>query len=243
MIIPARFNGPPGSANGGYAAGLFAQALLGAAATEVVADRPVRVTLRRPPPLDVELSLVPVDGEALRVHAPAGSDPVGELIAEVEATGPGGSAPVAPVSVAEAESAGTAYPGFVDHPFPGCYVCGPRRADGLRIFPGPVADGRSAASFVMPDDPTVATVWAALDCPGGWTVLAVGRPYVLGRITATVAALPTPGQPYVVVGSLIATSGRKAEVRTALYGPADELLGAAEATWIAVPPPTQGEPV
>jgi hypothetical protein len=30
VIIPARFNGPAGSANGGYAAGLVAQALLGA---------------------------------------------------------------------------------------------------------------------------------------------------------------------------------------------------------------------
>jgi hypothetical protein len=40
MIIPARFNGPPGSGNGGYSAGLFA----GGARCEV--------TPRVPPPLD-----------------------------------------------------------------------------------------------------------------------------------------------------------------------------------------------
>ncbi|MEV4624044.1 hypothetical protein AB0J74_35700, partial [Asanoa sp. NPDC049573] len=40
-----------------------------------------------------------------------------------------------------------------DHPFPTCYVCGPERADGLRIFPGPVGDVvatiDAAAAFVI----------------------------------------------------------------------------------------------
>jgi hypothetical protein len=46
MIIPARFNGPPGSGNGGYSARIFA----GGAQCEV--------TLRMPPPLDTSLSMV-----------------------------------------------------------------------------------------------------------------------------------------------------------------------------------------
>ena len=45
VTIPARFNGPPGSANGGYACGLVAAAI-GPAAT---------VRLLSPPPLDVPL--------------------------------------------------------------------------------------------------------------------------------------------------------------------------------------------
>ena len=150
----------------------------------------------------------------------------------------------AAVTLAEAEAGASAYPGHVDHPFPGCYVCGPAHPDGLRIFPGPVGVGRTAAPFVAPADSCVPTVWAALDCPGGWAVLAPGRPYLLGRITATVAALPTPGQRHIVVGELVSASGRKAEVRTALYDPHGRLLAAARATWIAIAAaPEVGEPV
>lgn len=245
MIVPARFNGPPDSANGGYAAGLVAQMVLGADPATVVADRAVRVTLRRPPPLETALRVDtdPATG-AVRITAdpPAGTVPVADapsgavLVAEAEpVVGPDlSTGPVPPpVALADAEVAGTAYPGFTDHPFPGCYVCGPRHPDGLRIFPGPTAPGRTAAPFVVPADRTVPTVWAALDCPGGWTVLAPGRPYLLGRMSATVAALPDAGARCVVVGELVATSGRKAEVRTALYDPAGRLLAAAQATWIA----------
>src|SRR4051812_33728415 len=45
--IGTRFRGPPESANGGYCAGILADALAGA----------VEVTLRRPPPLEQELEL------------------------------------------------------------------------------------------------------------------------------------------------------------------------------------------
>ena len=48
MIIPARFNGPPGSADGGYACGLVSEALGGG----------FEVTLLLPPPLETELDLV-----------------------------------------------------------------------------------------------------------------------------------------------------------------------------------------
>ncbi|MFY1654912.1 PaaI family thioesterase [Solwaraspora sp. WMMB762] len=252
MLISARFNGPTGSANGGYAAGRFAQALLRADPATVVPGRPVRVTLRRPPPLDSELRVVRTAEDALSVET--GGDPV-TLIAEAEAVvgsidgltgpvdgsaGPAGEPTVPPVDLATAEAASARYPGHDAHPFPDCYVCGPRRPDGLRVFAGPVGDGRTAAPFVVPDDRTVPTVWAALDCPGGWAVLAAGRPYLLGRMTATVAALPAPGQRCVVVGELIETSGRKAEVRTTLYDAAGQPLAAARATWIAIAGPAAG---
>ena len=102
---------------------------------------------------------------------------------------------------------------------PSCYVCGPQRADGLRIFPGRLPDGRTAAPFRAPAQVSAATVWAALDCPGGWAVLAPGRPYLLGRIAAVVAALPGPGDECVVTGALLRVDGRKALVHTSLYGP------------------------
>ena len=53
MIIPARFNGPPGSANGGYACGVFSEALGGG----------FEVTLLVPPPLETQLDIV---GDELR---------------------------------------------------------------------------------------------------------------------------------------------------------------------------------
>ena len=214
MIIEARYNGPPGSGNGGWSAGVFASAYAG--------PDPVEVTLRRPPPLDTPLRLA---GD--QVH-----DPAGEVVAQL---GPAedldGAVP--PVDLATARAASAAYPGLADHPFPGCYVCGPQRVDGLRIFPGRLPDGRTAAPLRVPAQVSTATVWAALDCPGGWAVIEAGRPYVLGRIAARVEALPRPGDECVVTGLVVEVVGRKAMVRTSLYAPDGALLGLARATWIA----------
>ncbi|WP_320067497.1 hypothetical protein [Micromonospora sp. RTGN7] len=215
MIIPARFNGPPGSGNGGWSAGVFAAAS--------GHDGAVEVTLRQPPPLETPLT----------VHGGEVRDPGGRLIAQVRPTGEAPDA-VPSVDLDAARAAAGAYPGLVEHPFPGCYVCGPDRADGLRIFPGRLPDGRTAAPFTAPAEVTAATVWAALDCPGGWAVIAPGRPYVLGRIAAVVHALPAPGDECVVTGVADDTQGRKALVRTCLYGPDGRLLGRARATWIAL---------
>ncbi|MEV4664746.1 hypothetical protein AB0J85_22705 [Micromonospora echinofusca] len=214
MIIESRFNGPPGSGNGGWSAGVFAEA---------AGPGPVEVTLRRPPPLETPLTLA--DGE---VH-----DPQGLLVAQVRPT-EDPRAVVPPVELPAARAASAAYPGLVDHPFPGCYVCGPDRPDGLRIFPGRLPDGRTAAPFRVPAAVTTPTVWAALDCPGGWAVIAPGRPYVLGRIAAVVSALPEPGDECVVTGVLAGGEGRKALVHTSLYAPDGTLLAWARATWIAV---------
>ena len=213
MIIPATFNGPPGTGNGGYCCGVFAASVPAAVA---------EVTLRMPPPLDVELSAV--DGSVVTA--------AGDVIATVR---PVPSFPHAGASVpfAAAVEASRSYAGFADHPFPTCYVCGPERADGLRIFPGPVSEG-VAAPFVAPASVDRSTVWAALDCPGGWSVISPGRPYVLGRMAAVVTALPSPGDECVVVGICGEVEGRKAAVRTALYSPGGELLAHARATWIAI---------
>ncbi len=214
MIVPARFNGPPGSGNGGYSAGVMAGG-----------DR-CEVTLRRPPPLDTPLSLV--DG---RVRAPDGS-----VVAEVEPTG-GFDTSVPPIGHADAVDASSTYAGLTDHPFPSCYVCGPDHDDGLRIFPGRLPDGTTAAPWTVPQDASPPTVWAALDCPGGWTVIAAGRPYVLGRIAVLLHRMPSPGDDCVVRGALTAAKGRKALVHTTLYGPDGAELARARATWVAIATP------
>lgn len=54
IVVGSRFNGPPGSANGGYVAGLLARHVPG----------PAEVTLLRPPPLATPLD-VTVDGDTV----------------------------------------------------------------------------------------------------------------------------------------------------------------------------------
>ncbi|NJP32236.1 hypothetical protein [Micromonospora thermarum] len=224
MIIGARYNGPPGSGNGGWSAGTFAASALDTPQSRPAApDDAVEVTLRRPPPLETPLTR----------HGNEVRDPDGHLVAEVRPV-PGFRTVVDAVDLPTARAAAAAYPGLVDHPFPGCFVCGPERPDGLRIFPGPLPDGRTAAPFRVPDDVDAVTVWAALDCPGGWSVIAPGRPYVLGRIAAVVDALPEPGDECVVTGMMAGAEGRKAEVHSSLYAPDGTLLAWARATWIAV---------
>jgi hypothetical protein len=212
VIIASRFNGPPGSGNGGYSAGVFAD---GAGNVEV--------TLRRPPPLDTPFTRLGAE-----VRAPDGT-----VVAEVAPAAPV-DVVVPPVGNGEAAVAARRFAGFADHPFPTCFVCGPRRDDGLDIFPGRLEDGRTAAPWTVPDEVSVPLVWAALDCPGGWSVLSAGRPYVLGRLAVDVARLPEPGARCVVVGAMASTEGRKALVHSTLYGPDGAELARARATWIAI---------
>lgn len=225
IVVGSRFNGPPDSGNGGYTAGLVASTL---AAEHTGAQ----VTLRHPPPLDAPLQ-VAVDGGTATVHT---GD---RLVAEATAASLADE-PVPAVPFPAAVTAAAAYPGFADHPFPTCYVCGPRRAegDGLRIFPGPDGRGRTAAPWRVPADVSALTVWSALDCPGGWAIIAPGRPYVLGRMIARVEAVPAPGTDCVVTGAVFEVEGRKAQVRTALYGPEGALLAQARSTWIEINQPS-----
>lgn len=218
MFIAARYNGPPGSGNGGYSAGLLA-AELGPA--------PAEVTLRRPPPLAVELT---VAREAGTVRALAGD----LLIAEAR---PASQRPdgVPHVPLHDAVEASKAYRGFTAHPFPTCYVCGPQRDDGMAIFPGPLPDGRTAAPWLVPADVSPVTMWAALDCPGGWSVLSEARPYVLGRIAVWIDALPAPGDTCVVTGRHLGGEGRKADVLSTVRTRDGAVLATARATWIALP--------
>jgi hypothetical protein len=222
VIIPPRFNGPPDSANGGYTAGMLAGYLNSPTGAEV--------TLRRPPPLAAPLDVRTVsngievhDGDRLVASAvPLGSPPTDA---------------VPPVAWDEAMALSESYAGFTTHPFPTCYVCGPHRppGDGLRLFPGRLPDGRTAAPWVVPEDVEPAVVWAALDCPGGWSIAPESRPYVLGRIAARVDGVPVAGDGCVVMGATVSMAGRKADVLSTVYGPQGTVLARARAVWIALP--------
>ena len=237
LTISRRFNGPPHSGNGGYVSGLLAQLVL-----EEFGDVPgakVEVTLRKPPPLDQPLAVrQPAESESLRLVD--GST----VIAEAELVEAAGDL-LEPVSYDEAVAAAKGYAGQSGHPFPTCFVCGPDHPTGLRIFPGPVPGRRNlvAAPWTpTPDAVGPEFVWAALDCPGGWSAGDLAeRPMVLGRMSVEMLDGRPPvvaGEHHVVLGRHVRTEGRKTFTVSALYGPSGEPVASAEAVWIAVDPAT-----
>jgi hypothetical protein len=235
LTIAHRFNGPPHSGNGGYVSGLLAQLVL-----EEFGDTPgakVEVTLRKPPPLDKPLTVrQPAETESLRLLD--GST----VVAEAELVEAAGEL-LDPVSFDEAVTAAKGFLGRSGHPFLTCFVCGPDHPSGMHVFPGPVPGRRDlvAAPWTPAEDAVGPEfVWAALDCPGGWSAgdLAA-RPMVLGRMSVEMLgeqASVVAGERYVVVGRHVRTEGRKTFTASALYGPSGEPVATAEAVWISVDP-------
>lgn len=220
VTIDHRFNGPPETANGGWTAGRLAGELGVTSAT---------VRLLRPPPLGRPLDVVRGDGEVqLRdgdgVLATAWPDRL-----DLD--------PQPPVPVAEASAAACSYPGAAEHPYADCFVCGPARrpGDGMRVFAGRIGAGRVAGVWVPGGDMVRPEfVWAALDCPTAFAVDGFDETLLLGTITASVDALPHPGEPHVVVGWEIGREGRKRWTGGALYDPAGRLLARSRLTWIVL---------
>jgi hypothetical protein len=229
LVVPSRFAGPPGTANGGWISGRLA-GLSGRTG-------PVQVTLREPAPLEVALE-VRVDGQGTASLGFGGA-----LIAEA---GAGTLTEVVdPVDHATAQAAMKDYAGWAGHPFPGCFVCGPDRPppDGLGVFPGPLDGQPGTVATTWLPDPSLAGdegalppyfVWAALDCTSGWSSDLAGRPKVLARITAAVDAVPRIGEPCVVVGRHLRDDGRKTFTASTAYDSDGRVLGRAEALWIAL---------
>jgi len=233
--IPARYNGPDTSGNGGWVSGLVAG--------QLNSGGPATVMLKLPPPLDVELEW---DADEHHVYL---KHPDGSTIASATQGAFTGETPDAP-SIENATTGMENYAGHEAHPFNRCFTCGTQRGDGdgLRIFSGPYESGSTAATWTPHDafddgtghvSPPIA--WAALDCPGGWAANVGDEPAVLGSMTALVTRTPGIGEPCLVRGALMASSGRKRHTATALYTrDGGELLGRAEHVWIQIDPATFG---
>ena len=213
VVIDPRFCGPPGTGNGGYVAGLLAARLGGAG----------EITLRRPPPVATPLEIVAGAGQSVSLVSWPGPDRGGRRGRAGRAGAGGGHPGRGPRGGAASRL--RAHP--EEHPFPGCFVCGPDRGpgDGLGILVGPVA-GRDLAADVWSPDGSLAGpggevapefLWAALDCSGG--VGAIGNeaqdgpPWVLGRYAARQAAPVRAGEPHVVVGWRTGRGGPQAAGR------------------------------
>jgi hypothetical protein len=233
IVIERRFHGPPLSGNGGYSSGLLASYV----------NEPAQVTLRRPPPLERPLSVV---RRGRRAELFDGH----RLVAEAERIDLEPLDLPNPPSLAEAERSAAAYPGFREHAFPTCFVCGPEReeGDGLRIFAGPVASRSPLVAAPWTPGPALGRpdgrvrrefVWASLDCPGAF---AVGYPDIgetlLGRLAVQLESLPRVGERCIVMGWPLAEDGRKLYAATALFSETGDVLAWARATWI-VPRPSE----
>ncbi|CAM3736800.1 hypothetical protein GCM10009799_15340 [Nocardiopsis rhodophaea] len=244
LTVDSRYNGPPDSANGGYISGLLA-GRLGARG-----GSGLRVTLRKPPPLDTPMKVEKTGDGGLRLLH-------GDEFVAVAESAEAPAATVPPVSYTEAEQAQARYRGWSGHPFPTCFTCGTDRAtgDGLRLFAGLVSDSdpttvacawtpdpslaraeRGADEGTARDTVPVEIVWAALDCPGGWSSDVSERPMVLGRMTAAVVQAPQVGRPHVVMGRLLESDGRKVFTASTIYDGDGEVVARAQATWIMIRP-------
>ncbi len=228
VSIPARFNGPPRSGNGGYSCGVLAILLEGAA----------RVRLFAPPPLDKALSVSCHEDGRLEMHDAQtliGAAYPAELDLEV---------PPAP-TLAQAEQASKSYPCYHDHAYPRCYVCGPERTsdDGLCLFPGPVNDWNLLACPWVPSADTLddvgnvrpEIVWSALDCPGYFAAVGQELPLtLLGELTGEIRTTVPGDRPLVVYSWPLGREGRKAFGATAIANQEGEVLALSRSLWITL---------
>lgn len=230
VTIPAQYNGPPDSGNGGYSCGVLAAFI----------DGPARVRLHVPPPLDTAMVVKENDEGGLSMYA--GDTKVGSAFpAPFELT-----VPPAP-SLEAARDAISRYPCYEGHVFPTCYVCGPGRPghDGLELFAGPVTDWTLLASPWQPAADMLdgqgavrpEIVWSALDCPGYFACMGENtRPAVLGELQAILPSAVPGLQPLVVFSWPLGEDGRKLYAGSAVASTSGEVLAYARSTWILLRP-------
>lgn len=232
LVIPDRFCGPPGSANGGYVAGLLLE-FMDVSTAEVRLSAPPR--LNDPLHVSVGRDQVTLMDGATPVATARPSTMPDQRLPDLPA----------PDTVSAASARFT---GFEHHGYPGCYVCGPERkpGDGLRIFAGPVdtLPGLVAAPWTPADDTADddGRVWprhlgAALDCPGYFSAgLDPAAPTLLGTMTLKICQLPVAGDPLTVLGWAVRSEGRKHLVDTALFSADRQIMAVARSLWITLRP-------
>lgn len=229
LVIERHLNGPRHAANGGFAAGTIATRV-DAATTTVVLRRPIRLGVPLEVAGDPEGGVLVRDRDILVAEARPG-----ELVKAIAPT---------PPSFEEAMRARDAHPLIdVRHALSDCVVCGPGRADGMHVTPGPVPGrpeilaapwvvGAGYAHAGIADYPTV---WAAMDCTSfPATALRERVMSVLGTMTARVERRPFVGEPLVVYSWTREHHGRRWETSVAIVDAAGAQIARADSTWIAV---------
>jgi len=240
VIIGRQFNGPPTSANGGYASGVLAAGLIKAGYSGAV-----EASLHAPPPLDQTMQLGADSESALLSDGDTriGSAKAVTLSLDVPAL------PQAPKFIGAPKIGKDAF-----RPFDQCFVCGGARhaGDGLCIE-AEVIEGEAGlmgTSWQLhpnfadeSDEIDPAFIWSALDCPG-YFACAYGEAALLGRLTAEIFKPLKLGADAVVYGWSLddpsASKSRKRRCGTAVVDAGGDLVAKAEGLWITIDPARLG---
>ena len=227
VIIKKHFCGPPNSGNGGYTCGILSRYMKGTA----------EITLRIPPPLDKELSIVQsdeglqmMDGERLVASAKTST-------LELDIPSP----PNFEQSVAASKN----YKGFEHHHFNTCFVCGPTRqvGEGLQLYAGNFGEKNKVATPWIPYDELFDEndllkeeyYAAALDCPGYFSLIEDKLlVLVLGRMTLKIKSKIKKGEHLVVMAWKLGNEARKHFCGTAIFGKNGDVKAYAKSTWIEI---------
>ncbi|WP_332666696.1 hypothetical protein [Aeromicrobium sp.] len=224
--LDPRTNGPRGRSNGGFVAGMLAELAGGTATVRLLESVPLDapLTVRRSRYDRYTLS----DGRRALATA-VGVNPFTEV------------PPVIP-TMDEALAARDAHPFHgVRHLLSDCVVCGPDRADGLHVTPGPLDSDPSvlATPFVPHERDTISgvvtpsTVWGALDCPSyPAAALLRGRLCLLGSITAHRHRDIELGEELIVVGWTRSEGNRSRHTSSALIDGDGRVVASARAVWV-----------
>jgi hypothetical protein len=218
VSIPARFNGPLDSGQGGYVSGVVSDLIGG----------PAEVSLRRAVPVDRPLEVARDGDGAVRLLDGDALIAEGRPLPDVQLDVP------EPVGVEDARRAEAGYRGLPDGAFSRCFVCGRARHDAFGVFAGAV-DGRDVvASTWTPPDWTAGEngrvrpefIWAVLDCPTYFATYMNGdlAPGVLARATARIDAPVVAGEEHVVIAWPIEVDGRKRHAGSAVLSAGGETL-------------------
>ena len=228
IAIDRSHQGPFGTANGGYVAGILGDAL---------DDEPTTARIHKPVPVDTPLHILRDDDTAVIRHRD-------ETIASAEIMR--GEIP-ATWFVPMEEALGATDPQLDMGMFAACFVCGQDTPDGLGVKPKALADGRFAAVW-RPwksrhiEGPVVETTYlrSALDCPGGFAALTANQTLaVTGTLTTQVYFNPPSEEPLIVVGEATHAEGRKLGAVSTIFTESDEIVATASALWIALAPADQ----
>ena len=229
LVLDPRFNGPPGTANGGYASGAVGE----------LVDGPAEVSLLSPPPLGIPLDV------SFYEHGEVDVSHDGAIVARARPVDEVDVEPPVRPTLAQAREASRRHPGHGRATlFSDCYVCGSQRHDGLGIHFGPLRGHSDVNAAVFLPDGTVPNrdgivapdmVWAALDCPSYTPSLwQPDRPSLLARLAVERLDCVEVGEPVIALGWHLGSEGRKHHTASALLNTDGDVLARGRALWITL---------
>jgi hypothetical protein len=235
VLIDPRFNGPPDSAHGGVACGIFAAA---------IDSRTATVRLLAPPPLSERLDVVAFPDGSRSVEGPSGA------VATVRSWAMPGD--LEPLRLLTAVELGQGKADWMtqmapSHPFPTCFGCGHGRTAGdcLELFPGAIPGTELCGATWTPSDGTAGDVvddwmvWAAVDCPSGAATMQGierGTAILLAELSLNILDRPLVGTEYQVVARPLSRDRRKLHSDVALVAPDGTNVARGRALWIVKGP-------